>query len=146
LEANPDAVCHANLFGRTPLHLACMELNNNSTTAPARAQSAMLLLQPSAARTAVRLEDHHGCTALHYLLTNSSNSIPRELMQTILDLDACALERRNNHGQSPLDVFAAFQQDDTVTRVRADDQKLDICQVLRIISTTSTSVDIVVGH
>jgi hypothetical protein len=162
LEANPDAACHANLFGRTPLHLACMELNNNSTTAPARAQAAMLLLQQQqqqhtksqsslrARPPLVSIQDHHGCTALHYLLMNHANNIPRELLQTMLDLDAIALERKNTHGQSPLDVFVAFNgQDDhddrATTRVQTE-QKLGICQVLRKISSTLTSVDVVVGH
>jgi ankyrin repeat protein len=106
---------------------------------PARAQAATILLK-HAPQTA-RLKDHHGCTAMHYLMKNPSNQIPRELMLTFLNHDGFALERKNNNGQSPLDIFVAFGQDTASVRAEA----LDICQVLRI-STTLTSVDVVVGH
>lgn len=110
VEANPVAASKPNTFGRTPLHLACMEL-----TGP-RAQAASYLIRHTPMTTIAI--DCGGSTPLHFLLGNPINDIPEALISQYLKADPSALERHNRCGLTPLDVFvkSAANEDDARER------------------------------
>jgi len=98
-EAHPSSVAKTNMFGRTPLHLACMDLTFS------RAQAAEYLIRHTPMIT--QLTDHTGSTALHYLMENqdASTVIPHSLLLNYLQADPQALERCNKSGFTPLDLY-----------------------------------------
>jgi len=105
LQVNPSAASVPNIFGRTPLHLACMHIT------PARAKAAQVLLN-SCPMTA-RLRDQQGRTPLHYLLMNESSVIPAELLMTLLESDPHALERCDAQGRTAIDFVRRDDGNDT---------------------------------
>ncbi|KAL7579451.1 hypothetical protein ACA910_014112 [Epithemia clementina (nom. ined.)] len=97
IKANTDAAITANMFGRTPLHLACIEINSY------RSQAAEYLIEHMPMTTSVA--DHSGYTALHFLMDNHPSDIPEKLIRRYLEADPEALTRRNMNGQTPLDIY-----------------------------------------
>mmetsp|Transcript_20861 Transcript_20861/g.45223 ORF Transcript_20861/g.45223 Transcript_20861/m.45223 type:complete len:235 (-) Transcript_20861:53-757(-) len=95
VEANPAGVAKRNMFGRTPLHLACMELT------VARAQAAEYMIQHTPMTTVIA--DNAGNTPLFFLLSNPPEDIPDSLIEALLKADPNALQRRNHSGKSAWD-------------------------------------------
>jgi len=115
LRANPKAAVTSNMFGRTPLHLACME-----QLTPARISAATYLVRHQPPMIA-SLRDQFGKTPFHYLI--QARIVPTDdrrakhnmvglveiLVRALLKADSKALERRDNQGQTVLDCIQQKQ-------------------------------------
>lgn len=96
LEANRQAASTADSFGRTPLHLACMDVNQGGGC---DAASMILDVNPLAA-TVVDLEKR---TPLHFLLARN-NGIPLDLLQKLLKQSPAAVFQQDVVGDTPVDI------------------------------------------
>lgn len=107
LQANPAAVSVTDAFGRTVLHVVCMELfvisekdeiNENSDTA-----IAMRIADVN--REAGQLTDTiERRTPLHYLLARH-DCIPLALVSKLLEYSPQAMEVKDTTLETPLDIF-----------------------------------------
>jgi hypothetical protein len=101
LKAYPAAASIPNMFGRTAMHLVCMDLS------PARKEAALLLLEHSP--QTVKEIDHFGRTPLHYVLDQQQNSITSnlslELVRSILLHDPKALQQCDTSKETPYDLL-----------------------------------------
>jgi hypothetical protein len=105
LEANPHAASLADILGRTPLHLACMDIVPNNEKALAIV-SEILRVYVSAA---TRADSHEQRTPLHYLVARNDH-VNIGLVQALLDssdggpTDVSACLGRDLCGDTPLDI------------------------------------------
>lgn len=102
LEANRQAAVWQDSFGRTPLHLACMDVHAAHEDEEAAAVATLLLdRHPAAAHTV----DAEGRTPLHYLVARASPAIPAPLVAKLLDkMHPDAVLRPDAVGETVWDV------------------------------------------
>lgn len=82
-------------FGRTPLHLACMEVNNCCETA----FDVILKASPKAAAH----QDLEGRTPLHYLVSRN-DEIPLAILEKVIAACPAALTIKDLVKETPLDL------------------------------------------
>jgi hypothetical protein len=104
LEANPHAAYLTDILGRTPLHLACMDIVPNNEQAVAIVAE-ILRVNGSAATLA---DSHEQRTPLHYLVARNDH-LNLALVQALLDSDTSsdsgpACLRRDICGDTALDI------------------------------------------
>lgn len=101
LKSQPEVLEIGDLFGRTPLHVACMQ-----PLSGARVQVALLLLRQ--APVVLTRADRQGQTPLHHLVTEArvDGDLPLELLYEMAQGDLDALSRRDTSGDSVLDIAA----------------------------------------
>jgi hypothetical protein len=95
LDANRQAAGLPDSFGRTPLHLACMDVAGGGTTA-----AAMILDVQPIALTAVDSEQR---TPLHFLVARNE-TIPVDLLSKMLEQYPEAVFRQDIVGDTPIDI------------------------------------------
>jgi Ankyrin repeat len=107
LEANPHAASLADILGRTPLHLACMDIVPNNEKATAIVSEILRAHVPAATLA----DSHEQRTPLHYLVARNDH-VNIGLVQALLDSDSSdrgptdvsACLRRDICGDTPLDI------------------------------------------
>ena len=97
LEANRLAAVTLDSFGRTPLHLACMD----ATTDDGAIASAILEINPAAAAIMDTAELR---TPLHFLVARSEPRIPAALLRQLVHQHAAAVFRQDIVGDTVLDI------------------------------------------
>lgn len=98
LEANRQAAVTQDSFGRTPLHLACMDANTDDGAIA----SAILEINPTAA-TIIDSGDLR--TPLHFLVARSEPRIPTALLRQLVDHHPAAVFRQDAVGDTVLDIL-----------------------------------------
>lgn len=119
LEAHRQALLIQDSFGRTPLHLACMDIRNGG------AEAAMMIMDSVHDGAAACVPDTEGRTPLHYLVARNdivlqdnnsddgameivnNNNIHLELISKLVAFWPEALSRKDIVGETPLDVVTA---------------------------------------
>jgi len=95
LEANRLAAVQQDSFGRTPLHLACMEGDDDGSIA-----ATILEINPAAAVVV----DNELRTPLHFLVARSSGTINAALVQELVTQYPGAIFRQDAVGDTVLDL------------------------------------------
>jgi hypothetical protein len=138
VKAHPSAASIPDAFGRTPLHLACMDVCSASDTAVLQ----LLLMVPtttgsaaSSSKAAVSaawllLQDVEKRTPLHYLLARSNGMIPLDALQVLLQACPEAALVPDVVKETPPDI---------VTRRGNDGEIENIDQVLAMLQQYSTA-------
>lgn len=96
LEANRQAAVTRDSFGRTPLHLACMDANLDEGAIAAK----VLEINPVAATVI----DSELRTPLHFLVARSEPKIPMPLLQQLVQQYPAAVFRQDAVGDTVLDI------------------------------------------
>jgi hypothetical protein len=97
LEANRQAASLTDTFGRTPLHLACMDVTDGGAAAALEILSA----NPMAA-TVTDVNEQR--TPLHFLVARNAH-VPLDLLTALVQkCDTTIVQRRDICGESPLDI------------------------------------------
>ena len=101
LEAFPPAVLIQDSFGKTPLHLACMDLSNGGL------EAATMIMDSLQDGTGACAPDLEGRTPLHYLVArcNDVELPPTELWHKLVGLRPTALFERDAVGQTPVEIL-----------------------------------------
>ena len=109
LAAYPMATSIRDTFGRTPLHIACMEIHSSTVAAKSSAEAsggdgdeaaiAVLYAYPKASA----VQDLEGRTPLHYLV-GRNDVIPLNLLSKLIDVFPKALIMEDNVMQTPLQI------------------------------------------
>lgn len=108
LEANPLAGSVRDAFGRTPLHIACMDISGCGVTA------ANMIIEAYPKATAVL--DVEGRTPLHYLI-GRNDSVPLELLAKLISVFPDALTTQDSVLETPLQI--AIQRNDELQNADA---------------------------
>ena len=108
LEANPLAGSVRDAFGRTPLHIACMDISGCGVTA------ANMIIEAYPKATAVL--DVEGRTPLHYLI-GRNDSVPLELLAKLISVFPDALTTQDSVMETPLQI--AIQRNDELQNADA---------------------------
>jgi ankyrin repeat protein len=95
LEANPSAGSVRDAFGRTPLHIACMDIAGCGVTA------AYMIIDAYPKATAVL--DVEGRTPVHYLI-GRNDSVPLELLSKLISVFPDALKTQDSVMETPLQI------------------------------------------
>jgi hypothetical protein len=95
LSAHRQAASTKNAFGRTPLHLACMDLSYCGEAV------AHMILDTNA--LAASVQDVEGRSPLHYLVARN-DEIPLELLTKLIFLCPDALGMADSVNETPLDI------------------------------------------
>jgi Ankyrin repeat len=129
LNAHPPAAAIQDAFGRTPLHLACMDI----TTSPSVKTGILeLLMQGEHGKSACLLLDVEKRTPLHYLVARSINIIPPHALQLLLKTCPEAVLVQDVVKETPMDI---------VTRRSRDGEMIEhMDQVLEILEQCTTGV------
>ena len=98
LEVNRQAAVKQDSFGRTPLHLACMDANTDDGAIA----SAILEINPTAA-TIVDSSDLR--TPLHFLVARSGSHIPTALLRQLVEQHPAAVFQQDAVGDTVLDIL-----------------------------------------
>jgi len=94
VKANPSIISTPDCFGRTPLHLACINVQYSKGTAE-------LLLD--ACPAASLIQDTSGKTPLHYLLTEGQH-VPSILIEEFVAAAPNTLTMADRKGRTPIDI------------------------------------------
>jgi hypothetical protein len=148
LEANPSQASATDVFQRTPLHWACMDLQGNYWNNPnhlnrhgggngngdrdgdgdgasVREDDSILLDLMDRAPQAVSLVDLEKRTPLHYLLARSDTEIPLSMLAKLVALCPQALDMKDEVGETPLDILETRKDEiPNATAVKDTLQKL----------------------
>lgn len=95
VEVNPSIVSTPDCLGRTPLHLACINIEYCEGAAE-------ILLD--ACPMAGCIQDCSGKTPLHYLLLAENQEVPPRLIQKFAFAAPNAVNIKDRRGRSPLDI------------------------------------------
>jgi hypothetical protein len=97
LSAHRQAASTKNAFGRTPLHLACMDLTNCGEAV------AHMILDTNA--LAASVQDVEGRSPLHYLVARNDD-IPLALLTKLISVCPDALEMADSVKETPLEIVS----------------------------------------
>lgn len=106
LEAYRQAPVIQDSFGRTPLHLACMDISHGGT-------EAALMIMDAAVKfgDAASVPDMEGRTPLHYLVARNNIQLEdknqAELLTKLVAFWPAALSWKDAVGETPMDVVAS---------------------------------------
>mmetsp|Transcript_19713 Transcript_19713/g.45883 ORF Transcript_19713/g.45883 Transcript_19713/m.45883 type:complete len:269 (+) Transcript_19713:59-865(+) len=100
LGANPSAAYMPDAFGRTPLHLACMDIQWNRQ---AVARLAEVGCEAPVGSCPLTHQDMEGRTPLHYLVGRNQH-IPIDLLEQMILVRPSLLEMRDLVSETPLDI------------------------------------------
>ena len=95
LSANPQAASQPDTFGRTPLHLACMDIENCG--------EAVAYMLVESCRKGVSRKDMEGRTPLHYLI-GRSRDVPLALLGKMVTIAPQILTMQDAAKETPLDI------------------------------------------
>jgi Ankyrin repeat len=129
LKAHPPAAAIQDAFGRTPLHLACMDVCTKSGIAVLE-----LLIGENGGNksSACLLLDVEKRTPLHYLVSRSINAIPMPALQVLLQACPEAVLVQDVVKETPMDI---------VTRRVGDGECIEnVDQVLEMLQQYATEV------
>jgi hypothetical protein len=108
LEANHSITSVKDAFGRTALHIVCMELyvtSGNDETVNSNSDTAIAMRIVDANRSVVQLADTmEWRTPLHYLMARH-DCIPLALLSQLLEFAPQAVEMKDTTSETPLDIF-----------------------------------------
>ncbi len=98
LEAYPNALALQDSLGRTPLHLACMDVSNGGT-------EVVMMMIKAAAKDGEKacVPDLDGRTPLHYLVARNT-FYTTELVVRLISLWPAAISLKDVVGDTPLDI------------------------------------------
>lgn len=102
LTANPTAASAIDSFGRTPLHLACMDASSS-------AKAVELLLDEWPKATSMR--DINGRTPLHYLLSRNER-VPLSLLEKLVSVYPQSASVKDCFGSTAVDIIQAREDDE----------------------------------
>lgn len=122
LEANRQAAALPDSFGRTPLHLACMDVVGGGAAAAA----AILAVNPVAVTVTDSAEQR---TPLHFLVARNS-SIPLDLLNQLIECCPTAVFRQDIVGDTPIDIVE--QRGDEI------DNAAEVLEILKAIPDTKS--------
>ncbi len=108
LKANPSVSSVKDTFGRTILHIICMELfvtSENDEIVNINSDTAIAMCIVDANRSAGQLTDTIELrTPLHYLMARH-DCIPLALLSQLLEFAPQAIEVKDTTSETPLDIF-----------------------------------------
>lgn len=97
LKANPDAIAVPDSLGRTPLHLACMDVSNGGT------EAVLMMIETTKDGPSACAPDLDGRTPLHYLVARNTFYTPQLLIK-LISLWPPAISLKDVVGDTPLDI------------------------------------------
>lgn len=117
LKANPLSASARDAFGRTPLHIACMDIENCG-------EVVAVMIMESCERAATMV-DVEGRSPLHYLV-GRNDVVPLSLLSKLIAGYPKALSIQDNVSETPVDIVAS-----------RGDEILDAARVIEILKTSS---------